>query len=118
MKNLAPEITRIRLLIEGFYSGDMDEVRVVRYLFAVADELELKVYGHPTVHSPSGKGSAHNQGFDAFIPLIDSGISLYIWSQRQFFSALLYTCKSFDVDTACSFTQKYFGASAIEHAEF
>ena len=118
MKNLAPDITRIRLLIEGFYSGDMDEARVIRYLFAVAEELGLKVYGHPTVHSPSGKGSELNQGFDAFIPLIDSGISLYVWSNRRFFSALLYTCKSFDVDTACRFTRDFFGAPEIEHSEF
>ncbi len=118
MKDLAPDITRIRLLIEGFYFGDMDESRVVRYLFAVADELGLKVYGHPTVHSPAGKGSEHNQGYDAFIPLIDSGIALYVWSQQRFFSALLYTCKSFDIDTACSFTQKFFEAPEIEHFEF
>jgi S-adenosylmethionine decarboxylase len=118
MKDLAPEITRLRLLIEGFYSGDMDESRVVRYLFAVAEELELKVYGHPTVHSPTGKGSEHNQGFDAFIPLIDSGIAVYVWSQQCFFSALIYSCKPFDADAACRYTQEFFGASEIAHSAF
>jgi len=118
MKDLAPEITRIRLLIEGFYSGDMDDARVVRYLFAVADELGLKVYGRPTIHSPAGAGSEHNQGFDAFIPLIDSGICVYIWSLQRFFSALIYSCKPFDVDVACKFTQAYFGAHEIEHSAF
>lgn len=118
MKDLAPDITRIRLLIEGFYSGDMDEARVVRYLFGVAEELGLKVYGHPTIHSPTGKGSAHNQGFDAFIPLIDSGICVYVWSQQQFFSALIYSCKSFDPDVARKFTQEYFGAIDVESSTF
>ena len=118
MINLAPEITRIRLLIEGYYSGDMDEARVVRYLFGVAEELGLKVYGHPTLHSPAGKGSERNQGFDAFIPLIDSGICVYIWSQQRFFSALLYTCKSFDIDAARRFTQAFFGAPETEYATF
>jgi len=118
MKDLAPEITRIRLLIEGYYSGDMDEARVIRYLFAVADELGLKVYGHPTIHSPAGAGSEHNQGFDAFIPLIDSGSSLYIWSRQQFFSVLLYSCKTFDNAAACNFTQTYFEATEIAHTAF
>ncbi len=118
MKNLAPEITRVRLLIEGYYSGEMDEARVTSYLLGVAEELGLRVYGQPTIHSPSGAGSEHNQGFDAFIPLIDSGISLYIWSQQRFFSALIYSCKSFDTDVACRFTQEFFGAPGIEHSRF
>ena len=118
MRDLAPEITRIRLLIEGHYSGEMDEARVVRYLFSVAEELGLKVYGHPTIHSPAGKGSEQNQGFDAFIPLIDSGICVYIWSQRQFFSTLIYSCKSFDADVACRFSREYFGSPEIEFAAF
>ena len=118
MKDLAPDITRIRLLVEGFYSGPMDEARVKAYLLGIADELGLKVYGQPTIHSPAGTGSAHNQGFDAFIPLIDSGIALYVWSQQRFFSTLLYTCKSFDIDAACKFTQEFFGAREIEHSAF
>lgn len=118
MKDLAPEITRVRLLVEGFYSGAMDKIRVEGYLLGVADELGLGVYGTPTIHSPAGTGSAHNQGFDAFIPLVDSGISLYVWSQQCFFSALLYTCKSFDIDAACRFTQQYFEAPRIEHVTF
>jgi len=118
MRNLAPEITRIRLLIEGFYAGEVDEQRVRDYLHGIAQHLGLSVYGEPTIHSPAGIGSAENQGFDAFIPLIDSGISLYIWSEQTFFSALLYTCKSFDVDAACTFTRDYFRATEIEYRKF
>jgi S-adenosylmethionine decarboxylase len=28
--------------------------------------------------APSGLGKADNEGYDAFLPLIDSGISLYV----------------------------------------
>ncbi len=118
MRDLAPDITRIRLLIEGFYMGPMDEERVRRYLLGIAEHLELRVYGEPTIHSPAGTGSAENQGYDAFIPLIDSGISLYVWSGQSFFSALLYTCKAFDVDAACQFTREFFDAEEIEHSVF
>ena len=41
MKDLAPEITRVRLLIEGFYCGAMDEARVSGYLLGVTDALGL-----------------------------------------------------------------------------
>ena len=88
------------------------------YLLGIADELGLKVYGAPAIHSPGGIGSAHNQGFDAFIPLIDSGISLYVWSQQRFFSTLIYSCKSFDVVAACAFAQAFFEALEIEHSAF
>lgn len=118
MRNLAPDITRIRLLIEGFYTIDVDEERVREYLQGVARHLDLTVYGEPTIHSPQGTGSAENQGFDAFIPLIDSGISLYVWSEQVFFSALLYTCRSFDESAACAYTQQFFAAAEIEHALF
>ena len=39
-------------------------------------------------------------GFDAFVPLIDSGISGYFWSARKFLSILIYTCKGFDQEAA------------------
>jgi S-adenosylmethionine decarboxylase len=116
MRNLAPEITRVRLLIEGFYGDPIDENRVREYLYGIAEHLGLTVYGEPTVHSPAGTGSPENQGYDAFIPLIDSGISLYVWSRQSFFSALLYTCKAFDIEAACTFTRDFFDAPEIEHA--
>ena len=118
MKDLAPDIFRQRLLIEGYYSGDIDGAAVEKYLVDVAAALGLRTYGHPIVHAPEGLGKAENQGYDAFIPLIDSGISLYVWSARNFFATVLFTCKSFDVERALSFTQDYFGAREIAHHSF
>ena len=80
MKDLAPDIVRQRLLIEGLYSKDIDQAAVESYLIDVAAHLGLRTYGRPIVHAP-GDGKAENQGFDAFIPLIDSGISLYVWTR-------------------------------------
>ena len=54
-------------------------------------------------------GKDENAGFDAFVPLIDSGISAYVWSKARFFSIVLYTCKGFDETTALEFTKDYFG---------
>ena len=111
MRDLAPEIFRQRLLIEGYYSGDMTSDRVRDYLLGVAAHLNLRTYAEPIVFVPaSGMGREENEGFDAFVPLIDSGISAYIWSKAEFFSVLLYTCKGFDEAAAEKFTAEFFEA--------
>jgi len=118
MKDLAPDIVRQRLLIEGLYELEVDEAAVKRYLIEVAARLGLRTYGEPIVHSPGGAGKDSNEGFDAFIPLIDSGISLYVWTKRRFFAAVLFTCKNFDTAAALDFTREYFHTKALEHREF
>jgi len=118
MRDLAPEIVRQRLLIEGTYERAVTRDGVENYLVGVAAHLNLRTYGSPIVHAPGGAGKDENEGFDAFIPLIDSGISLYVWSQRRFFAAVLFTCKKFDSTAALDFTREFFAATALEHREF
>jgi S-adenosylmethionine decarboxylase len=118
MRDLAPDITRQRLLIEGYYAAAVDRAAVERYLLGLARELELRVYGEPVIHSPAGAGKAENQGFDAFIPLIDSGISLYVWSARRFFAVVLFTCKRFAAEEAVEFTRRFFAAPELEYRAF
>jgi S-adenosylmethionine decarboxylase len=118
VRDLAPGILRQRLLIEGFFTTRVDRAAVEQYLTGVAAALELKAYGTPIVHDPSGEGKPENQGFDAFIPLIDSGISLYIWSAPRFFATVLFTCKVFDVTRALDYTRRHFGAVEVEYREF
>ena len=112
MKNIAPDIFRKRLIVEGFYSIEVTKQTVTDYLLELAKELELRTYGDPIVFSPStGMGKDENSGFDAFVPLIDSGISAYIWSKRRFFSVVLYTCKGFDDSKAIDYTRSFFGVT-------
>lgn len=109
MENLAPDIFRQRLLIEGFYTIEVTNDVLKSYLLGLAEMLNLRTYGQPVIFSPaSGMGKVENQGFDAFLPLIDSGISAYIWSQRQFYSIVLYTCKGFDEQSAIEYTKDFF----------
>jgi len=118
MLDLAPDIVRQRLLIEGYYTIDIDESVVEKYLADLAVCLGLRTYGRSIVHAPGGLGKDENQGFDAFIPLIDSGISLYVWSRRRFFATVLFTCKRFEVEQALLFTGEFFGVSEIAHQSF
>ncbi len=106
------------MLIEATYDRSLAESDIREYLLDLAQNLNLRTYGDPIVHSPSGTGKEENQGFDAFIPLIDSGISLYIWTNERFLSAVLYTCKSFSVEDALKFTHDFFKTIEIEHSEF
>jgi hypothetical protein len=108
-RTLAPEIFRQRLLIEGFYGREADEATIRDYLLSLARHLGLRTYGEPVVFAPaSGEGRPENAGFDAFVPLIDSGISGYFWSGPRFLSIVLYTCKGFDEDEAIDFTRRFF----------
>ncbi len=118
MKNLAPELTRQRLLIEGFYGISVDESVIRDYFKSLTAELGLKAYGEPTIFSPGGLGKTENQGYDAFIPLVDSGIALYVWGNVKFLSCVIYTCKSFDEEQALAVTKKFFNMAELAFQRF
>ena len=112
MKNIAPEIFRQRLIIEGHYNIEIKREILKKYLVEIAENLNLRIYGDPIIFSPStGMGKEENAGFDAFVPLIDSGISAYIWSKAKFFSIVIYTCKGFDEKSAVEFTKDFFSVT-------
>lgn len=118
MKNLAPNITRQRLMIEGFYKINADKSSIEDYFKTITKALNLKMYGEPIIFSPDGKGKKENQGYDAFAPLIDSGISIYVWCGVKFLSLIIYTCKSFDKEKAINETQKFWNIDEVETQSF
>jgi len=119
-RDLAPDIVRQRLLIEGYWMRpDVDAGTIRDYLLALAAHLDLRTYGEPVVYSPgAGSGRPENMGFDAFVPLIDSGIAGYFWVGPRFLSVVIYTCKEFDADAAVTFTREFFaiGGDVATHA--
>lgn len=113
----APDITRQRLLLEGYYKREVDRHAVEDYFKTITEKLALKMYGNPIIYSPEGLGKEENQGFDAFVPLIDSGISLYVWTSSKFFSVVIYTCKAFDQALALKTTKEFFNVNEVyEHS--
>ena len=118
-KDLAPDIFRQRLLIEGYFERSIDADAVRAYLLGAAAHLNLRTYGDPVVFSPaSGVGREENAGYDAFVPLIDSGISGYFWTVPKFLSVVFYTCTGFDEAAAVAFTRQYFAITGdiVTHA--
>jgi S-adenosylmethionine decarboxylase len=118
MYSIAPEIFRNRLLIEGFFTVSVDAQSIIAFFAFLTGELNLKTYGEPFIHTTSGAGKAVNQGYDAFVPLIDSGIYLAVWGNQKFLSLIIYTCKDFDETKALQLTKEYFRITKSEHTLF
>jgi hypothetical protein len=114
INNLAPDITRKRLLLEGFYSVEAGKEVIQKYFEFITKELNLRTYSDPIIFETGDQGKKENQGYDAFVPLIDSGISCYVWVNKKFFSAIIYTCKDFDENKAVSASKTFWGINQIE----
>ena len=118
MRDLAPNIVRQRILIEGYYTVVIDEDKIRDFFTHVTKRLDLRTYDVPVIFAPGGEGRQDNEGYDAFVPLIDSGISLYVWTGPKFLSIVTFTCKAFDADEAVKAAQEFFAMSQIEHTDF
>jgi hypothetical protein len=118
LTTIAPQIFRKRLLVEGYYRSAMDEPTLRAYLDAVTAGLGLRTYGEAIVHRTSGQGKEANEGFDAFVPLIDSGIYIAAWVGPRFLSTILYTCGEFDEDRAVALVRDFFQLDEHQAAIF
>lgn len=117
--HFAPDVMRQRLLIEGHYKLELVDRSVIQAFFQeITARLGLRVYGDPIIFSPGGEGREDNQGYDAFIPLIDSGICLYVWTKKRFVSSILYTCKNFDEAAAISIFTNFFKLNDCDTKSF
>ena len=76
MKDIEPEVFRQRALVEAKVGINITENVVKEYLSSLVKHLKLRSYGGPIVYFTGGVGKEINQGFDGFIALIDSGISI------------------------------------------
>ena len=76
------------------------------------------MYGEPIIFSPGGIGKEELQGYDAFVPLIDSGISVYVWTNAKFLSIVMFTCKGFDEQLAVDKTKDFFKIKEIAFQPF
>ncbi len=119
MPRLAPEIFRKRLLIEGYFERDeLSERTILDYFAFITSALSLRTYAEPIVHKTSGQGKVGNEGYDAFVPLIDSGIYVCVWSGPRFVSCILYTCAEFDATHATVLTREFFKLSELDSFTF
>lgn len=118
LTNIAPEIFRKRLLVEGYFDVAVSEDSLRKYFSRITAELGLRTYGEPIIHRTSGAGKDVNEGFDGFVPLIDSGIYISVWVNPGFLSTIIYTCAEFDAEKAVGLVQEIFQLSDYQSAIF
>jgi hypothetical protein len=118
LTDIAPDIFRKRLLFEGYFTVEMSAETLHRYFSRITTELGLRTYGDPIVHQTGGAGKDVNQGFDGFVPLIDSGIYIGVWVNPKFLSTIIYTCGEFDSERAVNATKDFFQVSKFQSAIF
>jgi hypothetical protein len=113
MKDLAPEIYRQRLVIEGVCPKPITDKQIIDYLSKLSDTLKMRTVLAPVTHR------SDLYGWAGWIHWETSGAHFYAWEQpRLFFSVDIYTCKRFDIDEAVAFTQDFFQATKVEHKSF
>jgi hypothetical protein len=118
LTDIAPQVFRKRLLVEGFFTSTIDEATLERYFEHVTASLGLRTYGAPIIHTTSGQGKPQNEGYDGFVPLIDSGIYIAVWVKPRFFSTILYTCAEFNEDVAARVICEFLGTTEYQCAIF
>lgn len=112
-RDLAPQILRQRLVIEGYPAMPISDRSIKDYLSRLSDMIGMLTLIEPVTHR------SDMYGWAGWIHWETSGAHFYAWEQPLlFFSVDIYTCKAFDVATAIEFTRRYFEASDITHKSF
>lgn len=111
--DLAPEICRQRLVIEGYPSKSISDQDIKTYLAKLSQEVEMVQLMDPATHQ------SPKYGWAGWIHWETSGAHFYAWDEpRLFFSVDIYTCKAFDPQKAVDFTAEFFGCKTITRKEF
>lgn len=112
-KQIAPEIYRQRLVIEGKPACSITDEHIKEYLTKLSGVLNMKTLLEPVTHK------SERFGWAGWIHWEASGAHFYAWEQPYlFFSVDIYTCKKFDEDIAVKFTKEFFKADEVVFRAF
>jgi S-adenosylmethionine decarboxylase len=112
-EDLAPEIFRQRLVVEGTCREPIGALQIRQYLNQLSRVCGMHVLRPAVTHR------SERYGWAGWIHWETSGAHFYAWEQpRTFFSADIYTCKPFDPLAARDFTARYFTAERIVARSF
>lgn len=113
MKDLAPEIYRQRLVIEGYPSRAITDEDIKKYLSELSKKIDMKQLIEPVTDR------SDQFGWAGWIHWETSGAHFYAWEQpRLFFSVDIYTCKAFKPEDAAIFTAQFFDATETVSESF
>ncbi|MCB9809169.1 hypothetical protein H6776_02095 [Candidatus Nomurabacteria bacterium] len=117
MKNLAENIIRQRLVVEGLTNLRLDQEILFRYLKELTQLVAMKPLRDPEV-SPAG-----DIGIGAWQHWMTSGCHVYSYDKKYtgkdyaLITVDTYTCKPFDPQKVVEFTKDFFQAEEIAWKE-
>jgi len=113
MPDLAPEIHRQRLVVEGLSRTPIDATAISTYLNALSDAIAMITLVEPVTHrSPL-------YGWAGWIHWETSGAHFYAWeTPRLFFSVDVYACKPFSATSVVELTSGFFDSPRVVAREF
>ncbi len=104
-KNLAPDLVRQRVIIEGTTDKIVEPEKIKEYLNELANVCNMDKLSEPHAYS------AHDMGYGGWIHWKSSGATFYSYpTNPPLFTVDCYTCKPFSVEKAAEFTKDYFNA--------
>jgi S-adenosylmethionine decarboxylase len=108
--DLAPDICRQRIVIEGTLHSPFTPEQMTEYCIDVTKVLNMTAVTAPVCNFDS------QYGWCAYMHWKESGMHIYAWDDRKppFFSIDIYTCKSFDPWDAGRYTEEFFGEQLIK----
>jgi S-adenosylmethionine/arginine decarboxylase-like enzyme len=113
MRDLAPEIHRQRLVIEGYPDRAINAEEITDYLRQLSTSIDMTTILDPVTHR------SDLYGWAGWIHWETSGAHFYAWDEPLlFFSVDIYTCKPFDSTRAVELTAKFFEATHVEWRDF
>ena len=101
--DLAPDIHRQRLVVEGSPARIVTDADIRTYLAELTEVIGMTPLMEPVTHrSPT-------YGWAGWIHWETSGAHFYAWDEPElFFSVDIYTCRAFDDGDAVAFTRAFF----------
>jgi S-adenosylmethionine decarboxylase len=108
--DLAPEICRQRMILEGTLYNPFEADDMIRYCKEISKVLNMTPIGEPITDF------AEKYGWCAYMHWKESGMHIYSWNVRdpKFFSIDIYTCKKFKYLDVVRYTTEFFEEDLIK----
>lgn len=107
-KNLAPNLVRQRVIIEGTTEKIVEPEQIKEYLDELAKVTDMEKLSGPYAYS------AHDMGYGGWIHWKTSGAAFYSYpTNPALFTVDCYTCKPFSAKEAAEFTENFFKAKEL-----
>ncbi|MEI7719726.1 MAG: S-adenosylmethionine decarboxylase [bacterium] len=88
------------------------------YLNRMTEIMKVHKQSEPFVVRTDGAKYPDKAGVSAWVPIVESGISIHTLTPAGFISIDVYSCKKYDKDAVREFTRKTFKAKEIEEKFF